>query len=185
MNRTIQPKDALLAKPEPSPSPPLDGVPHQAPLGLRWVAIFELIKGFLLLIVGLGALSLVGRDVVDGVEALMRHLHLDPAWHYCKLIIGASSTVTDTRLRIIASIALIVSGIRFLEGYGLWHEKPWAEWFAVITAAVYLPLEIHHFWVKPSIAGVVVFIINAVIVVYLARLLSHNCSKRGDTDRGS
>jgi len=156
-----------------------NGPAHKAPLGLRGVAVFELIKGVLFLAIGLGALSLVGKDVEVEAEKIILRLHLDPAWHYCDLFIRESAKVTDTRLRLIAMVSLTLAAIRLVESYGLWHERPWAEWLAVISAGVYMPFEIrhlyhNHFSHKPVLVGAIVFLVNAAIVVYLGLLLAAN-----------
>ena len=59
--------------------------------------------------------------------------------------------------------------IRLVEAYGLWQGKHWAEWLAVISAGLYLPLEIQHFAHHATIlyAGLICFTI--VIVFYLAK----------------
>ena len=153
---------------------PGKGAAHKAPLGLRSVAVFEMIKGALFVVIGLSALFLIHRDVDQAAENIVRLLHLDPAWHYCKVFIDASAKVTDTRLRLIALVSLTLAAIRFVEAYGLWHERAWAEWFAVISAGVFMPFEIHHFYHKPTLAGLVVFLVNIAIVIYLGILLSAN-----------
>jgi len=158
---------------------PAGSPPHKAPLGLRSVAVFELIKGVLFLAIGLGALSLIGKDIDQAAENILRLFHLDPAWHYSELFIRESARVTDTRLRLIAMVSLTLAAIRLVESYGLWHERPWAEWLAVISAGVYMPFEIHHlyhnhFSHKPVLVGAIVFLVNAAIVVYLGLLLAAN-----------
>ncbi len=39
---------------------------------------------------------------------------------------------------------LVYSAIRFAEATGLWLEKQWAEWFALISGCLYLPIEIYE-----------------------------------------
>jgi len=147
---------------------------HKAPLGLRSVAAFELFKGVLFLTIGLSALFLIHRDVDQAAENIVHLLHLDPAWHYCKIFIDESAKVTDTRLRLIALVSLTLAAIRFVEGYGLWHERPWAEWLAVISATVYIPIELRHFYNYPTRAAAVIFLVNVAIVLYLGLLLAAN-----------
>src|SRR5581483_5266406 len=129
---------------------------HKAPMGLRWVALYEYGKGLLFLAIAAGALSLVHKDVGDAAQDILRFFHLDPAWHYSKLFIEESAKFNDSRLRMAAVIAIVFAIVRLVAGYGLWHERPWAEWFAVICAALYVPIEIHHLFHRPSlmIAGI-------------------------------
>ena len=147
---------------------------HKTPLGLRGVAVFELFKGVLFLIIGLSALFLIHRDVDQAAENIVRLLHLDPAWHYSKLFIYESAKVTDTRLRLVALVSLTLAAIRFVEGYGLWHERAWAEWLAVVSAMVYIPIELRHFYNYPTRAAGVIFLVNVAIVLYLGLLLTAN-----------
>lgn len=153
-------------------------LPHKAPLGLKTVAIFEIVKGVIILVVGMGLLSLVHHDVQADAERILHSLRLDPAWHYSKIFIEASARLTDTRLRLIAFAALGYALIRFVEAYGLWHELHWAEWFAVISAAIYLPVEIYHFSRRPDFVRAALFFFNLLIVIYLARILANNHRKK-------
>ena len=107
---------------------------HKAPLGLRTVAVFEFAKGLLVLMAGLGLLSLIHGDAQTVAENIVRLLHLNPARRYPRVFIEAASRLTDTRLWFLALAAAIYAAVRFVETYGLWHERPWAEWFAVLSA---------------------------------------------------
>jgi len=68
--------------------------------------------------------------------------------------------------------------IRLVEGYGLWNGKHWAEWFAVISAGIYLPLEFQHFAHHASPVNASVILFNIVIILYLARLLNQQRAER-------
>ena len=54
----------------------------QGVAGVRAVGVFEAAKGVVVLIAGLGLLSLVHRDAQHAAETIVRHLHLNPARHY-------------------------------------------------------------------------------------------------------
>jgi uncharacterized membrane protein (DUF2068 family) len=147
-------------------------------LGLRSVAIYEFTKGFLVLLVGLGLLSLVHKDVQANAENILHTFHLDPAWHYSKLFIEKSATLTDTRLRLLSILALSYSALRFVIVFGLWRERVWAEWVTAISAGIYIPLEIIHLVEKPGLTSVIVPVINVAIVIYLAWLLADRHRQR-------
>ncbi len=142
--------------------------------GLRAVAVFEFVKGFAVLLIGLGLLSLIHRDVQDTVERVMRTLHLDPAWHWSKFLLARVSTLDDVGLRRVAVLSFAYAAFRIAEAYGLWYEYLWAEWMAVISATIYLPLEVRHLWHRTTFAGVSVFVGNLFIVAYLAYVLWDN-----------
>lgn len=142
--------------------------------GLRAVAVFEFIKGFSVLLIGLGLLSLIHRDVQEAAQNFLKTLHLDPAWHWCKVLLVSASTMDDVRLRRLAVLAFAYAVFRIVEAYGLWYEYLWAEWLAVISATIYLPLEIEHLRTNATAAGVCVLLANLVIVAYLAYVLWDN-----------
>src|SRR5580658_3398056 len=135
--------------------------------GVRAVALAEAAKGGLVLIASFGLLSLVHHDVRALAEHLVEWLHLNPAKKYPGLFLEAASRLTDARLLALAALALSYAVMREVEAYALWHERRWAEWFALISGAVYLPIEIYELargvtWMKGLALA-----INAVIVVYM------------------
>jgi len=139
--------------------------------GLRAVAIVELVKGAAVLLIGMGLLSLVHRDVEEAVQRVLRTLHFDPTWGWCQFLLTKASTVRDLELRRLAVVAFAYAAFRFVEAYGLWFEYLWAEWLAVIAATIPLPWEIDHLILRPSIAKVCMLLANLLIVAYLAYVL--------------
>lgn len=151
---------------------------HKAPLGLRTVAAFELVKGLVVLVAGLGLLTLVHRDAQQIAEEIVKHLHLNPAHEFPRIFIDTASRLTDARLWFYSLAALLYAAVRFVEAFGLWHERPWAEWFAVISAGLYLPVEVYHLIDRPGLISVAIPLINLGIVAYLAFLLANNSKSR-------
>ncbi len=141
---------------------------HKA--GLRAVASFEALKGLLVLLVSLGLFSLMHKDVADFAERLVHHLHLNPARHLSQVFLRAAQQVTDARLWALALVALAYSTVRFIEAYGLWHAREWAEWFALLSGALYLPWEIYELLEKPTGIKWSVFLTNVGIVSYMLYL---------------
>jgi uncharacterized membrane protein (DUF2068 family) len=142
---------------------------------VRSVAIFEGAKGLVVLVAGFGLLSLIHRDVEAVAESVVRHLHLNPANHYPEIFIRAAGNVKNSRLALLAAGAFVYSAIRLVEAFGLWHERPWAEWLAIVSAALYLPVEVFEFWKHHSILGGLILLGNAALVVGLlhVRLAAH------------
>lgn len=142
--------------------------------GLRAVAFFEALKGGLVLVVGFGLLSFLGQDTELFAERLVNRLHLNPAHHYPQVFIHAMADLTNARLWLIAAFSAIYAAVRFAEAYGLWHERRWAEWFAALSGAVYIPIEIYELaeritWLRSS-----ALVINVAIVGYMVWLLTES-----------
>ncbi len=136
-------------------------------VGVRTIAIIEAAKGLLVLLVGFGAMSLVHRDVERFAVGLVRHAHLNPASRYPHIFIEAAAKATDPRLWMLALAAFLYAAVRLIEAYGLWYRRQWAEVFAVVTGALYLPVEIYELIERVTAVRIAVFAVNGLIVAFL------------------
>lgn len=139
--------------------------------GLRTIAAFEASKGVLVLMVGLGLLRLVHRDVEAVAETLVRHLHLNPASHYPRVFLALAGRLTDAWLWALAAGSALYSGLRFAEAFGLWRDKRWAKWLGAASGAIYVPFEIAGIVQKADLLRVVSLLVNLVVVIYLLNSL--------------
>ena len=57
--------------------------------------------------------------------------------------------------------------MRFIEAYGLWQVRAWAEWFAIVSGGVYLPIELYELVRHATGVKAVVLVVNTGIVAYL------------------
>ena len=135
--------------------------------GVGSIAAFEASKGLLVLLVGFGLLHLVHHDLQAIAETIVRLGHLNPARHYPRVFIDAASRTSDARLKTLAGLAFLYSIVRFVEAYGLWHMRTWAEWFAIISGGAYIPLEVFEVAAHVSRLRVLALLLNVVIVTYL------------------
>jgi uncharacterized membrane protein (DUF2068 family) len=139
-------------------------------LGLRSIAVFEAVKGLLVLAVGFGVWHLRHRDLDDFVDRLVSFLHLNPEGHLSNIFFKAADHLTEKNLVLVAIGALVYSIIRFAEAYGLWRARAWAEWFALISGTIYVPFEIHALFHHPNLIKWGILLINIAIVLYMAKL---------------
>ena len=145
------------------------GGPHQR--GLHLVALFESAKGAIVMFVGFGLLSLIHQDVELVAERITQQLHLNPASHYPHVFIDAASKLTDARLWLFAGLAFFYAVFRFVEAYGLWRLRPWAEWLALVSGAAYVPLEIYELFKQVTWPRIFLLSANLLVVAYLALVL--------------
>lgn len=134
---------------------------------IRSIAIFEALKGLVVLAAGFGLLHFVHRDLQALAEELVRHSHLNPAHHYPRVFIEAASRTSPARLRFLAAMAFLYSTVRFIEAYGLWRLRTWAEWFAIASGSIYVPIEIYELIKHATPLRAVVLLVNLFILVYL------------------
>jgi uncharacterized membrane protein (DUF2068 family) len=137
------------------------------------VALVEAAKGLLVLLAGFGLLALIHRDVQAVAERLVWHSHLNPAGKYPRIFLDAAQKMTDARLWLFASFAAIYSLVRSVEAYGLWYERRWAEWFALASGAIYVPVEVYELFHRFTWLKVGVLATNLGIVAYMAYALVH------------
>jgi len=147
---------------------------------VKSVAIFEAAKGLIVLLAGFGLLSLLHHDLHALAMALVGRLHLDPTRHYAGIFIAAASTTTDARLWFFALIGFVYAAFRFVEAYGLWFCRTWAEWLALISGGIYLPLEVYELFCRITWMRISALIANLVVVVAIALVIWRN--KRSTTN---
>ncbi|MGA9666167.1 MAG: DUF2127 domain-containing protein [Gallionella sp.] len=139
---------------------------------VRAVALLEAAKGTLVILAGFGALSLVHRDAQRFAERLVAHLHLNPAKHYPQIFLDAAAQLTDARLWMLAAFAATYGLVRFVEAYGLWLERRWAEWFATVSGAIYVPFELYELVHRVSWISLGALVVNLLVVGLMIHALS-------------
>ena len=157
---------------------PTNEQPGHLPVGLRAIALFEGAKGILALAAVCGLLSLRHADLHAVTDAFLLRHGMDPEQHYARLFIDFVAQATHSHNGQLIGFGLAYALIRLVEGYGLWRGKHWAEWFAVISATLYLTWEFSHYarHPRPFTAGVILF--NLALILYLARLLARQRAER-------
>jgi uncharacterized membrane protein (DUF2068 family) len=154
---------------------PFGKKPHTR--GLYIVALFEGAKGLIVLLVGFELLTFLHKDIHDAAMHLVKHFHLNPASHYPRIFLDLSENISDTKLWSMALAAATYSVVRIIEATGLWLRKAWAEWFAVLSGGIYIPIEIYEVFQRVTWPRVTVLTINFGIVSYLLIVLLRDGKK--------
>ncbi|MDQ8020482.1 MAG: DUF2127 domain-containing protein [Moraxellaceae bacterium] len=162
--------------------------PHRTRHTLRTIAGFEAAKGLLALMAASGLLLFMHHDVHALTHRLAGHLHLNPATHLPHVLarIGQDIGVLDPRWLLAGTV--VYAGFRFVEAFGLWHQRAWAEWLAAFSGGVYVPFEVvellrHHGWLSAAALAlnllVVGFMVQALRARHRAALVA-SANLRGD-----
>jgi uncharacterized membrane protein (DUF2068 family) len=151
--------------------------------GLRVVSLFEATKGLLVLLAGSGLLAYIHKDLHLAAEQLVRHFHLNPANRFPRIFLDLADRVTDAQLWVLALSALLYAIVRFVEAYGLWLQRRWAEWFGLVAGGIYVPIEIFEVTRKAAWPRVTLLIVNVGIVVYLSLILYQSRQKSEHTGK--
>lgn len=138
--------------------------------GVRTVATVEFTKGLLVVLAGLGVFSMRHKDIWGVAESFLEFFHVNPYNHYVGVFIDLVYRLSDVHLWKIAVVAALYALLRFIEAYGLWYIRPWAEWMAIASGAIYIPFEVGDLWRRPDWIRVLVVAVNLGIVLYMAML---------------
>lgn len=138
---------------------------------VRAIAVFEGFKGFLAICAASGLLLLVHEDLHALAVSLVEHTHLNPAAKYPRIFVEAATHLQDSRLVLLALGAGAYSLLRFVEAYGLYREKTWAEALAAVSGAIYVPFEMAELVHRPGWLSVVLLAVNIAIVAIMVRAL--------------
>lgn len=147
---------------------------------IRTVALFEAFKGALVLLAACGLLSLLHHDIHALAVRLIAHTHLNPAAHYPRIFLDAAARLHDDRLRLLALGAAAYSALRFVEAWGLWRQRAWAEWLAAGSGAIYLPAELFELVERPTALHAALLGLNLLVVGVMVRALRERRRRAAD-----
>lgn len=136
--------------------------------GLLVIAAFKLLKGLALLAVGIGAHTLIDKDLVAILEHWVNVFRVDPNNHYLHALLERSTDLSPQRLRELSFGTFFYAALLLTEGVGLALGKRWAEYFTIIATSSFIPLELYEIFHHPNVVKVVVLLINIAVVWFLA-----------------
>lgn len=131
------------------------------------IAAFKLLKGVILIAVGIGALSLLHENVAAQVNHWITALGVDAHNHYLNKLIKKLWTVDDAKLKAISVGTFFYAALMLTEGIGLALRKKWAEYFTIFATSSFIPLELYELAKDFSVTKVVVIAVNLAVVGYL------------------
>jgi uncharacterized membrane protein (DUF2068 family) len=134
---------------------------------LTLIAVMKLVKAALLIALGIGALRLLHRDLVDTVMHWIDVLRVDPDNRYVHRLLERIFNITPRQLKALSIGTFFYAALFAVEGIGLWMRKRWAEYVTVITTSLFIPLEIYEIFHHVTLTRVVVTVVNLLIVWYL------------------
>ncbi len=143
---------------------------HSHRAGLRTVAFVEALKGVLALVGAYVFIRLIRHDVDFGeaAEHVLFFFHISPRHRLTQQFLNAADKVSSTSIAMILGIAIAYATLRFIEGYGLWRQRVWAEWLAIVSGCLYIPLEVYKLVRHPNQLHWLILTINILVVLYIA-----------------
>src|SRR5512135_1601612 len=140
-----------------------------ATAGMRLIVLYKLVKGALeavgAAVLALGPFLGLG-DALLRAAVLLQH-HSARAWAV-ELSRNLPAIITPGHLRLAALALALDAVLTLVEGWALRRRHWWGPWLVVIASGVLLPFEVLHLWRRPRVGRLMVLLVNAVIVGYLA-----------------
>ncbi|MDR2335454.1 MAG: DUF2127 domain-containing protein [Burkholderiaceae bacterium] len=155
---------------------------------VKAVAAFEALKGLAALLGLLGLLGLLHHDLHRLAVELIGHFGLSPQSHYPEILLRGVDRLVGTPTHTLVLLGSAYIALRWIEAWGLWHDKAWGEWFGALSSGIYVPLEVRHILAAPHWQGVAVLLLNiALMLVLLWRIVDRrrHAPHQSNLTRGS
>lgn len=86
-------------------------------------------------------------------------------WHWAT----SAATADPGTLKLVALALVAYAAVQWAESIGLWLDRRWGEYLAVIATSAFLPLEVFELTEKITWLRVVMLLVNMAAVVWLVR----------------
>src|SRR5580704_7609679 len=134
---------------------------------IRLIGLFKLVKGILLVAVGIGAFKMIHSDITEIATRWVTTLGLDPGGRHVGRLLVETANLTPSRIRDVGVGSFVYAALFLTEGTGLLMAKRWAEWFSVIITSSLVPFEIYEIHRHPTVLKVGALLVNLAFVAYL------------------
>ena len=147
---------------------------HTRRTGLAAIAIFKMVKGLLLLCLGLGLLELMHAEIATLFSLLIEALHLNADSRLLHALVLKVDALQPHSVLVAGLVSLGYAGMLLVEGIGLWLEFSWAAYLTVVSTSLLLPFEFYEVIERVSILRIGILLLNLVIVLYLVSQLKRH-----------
>ena len=131
--------------------------------GLAVIAVFKVVKGVLLLLVGLGLLKLVHAEIATLFSLLIEGLHLNADSRLIHTLVLKIDALQPSSVLLAALVSLGYAGMLLVEGIGLWLEFTWAAYLTVVSTSLLLPFELYEVIEQVSVLRIGVLLLNCLL----------------------
>jgi len=143
---------------------------------LKLIALFKIVKGVLLLVLGVSLLFLDARS--GWSNALLKWIANEILLKHTKaisfLLRNLQTILSGSARHATAFLSLFYAALFFTEGIGVYLQQRWAELLIIFECAAFIPIELHHLWHRPGLVGALILLANCLIVWFLCVVLKRN-----------
>jgi uncharacterized membrane protein (DUF2068 family) len=132
------------------------------------IGVVKVLKAALLIMLGIGAVRLLHRDIGEEVERWSRRLNVD-AWNpWFQTFPDKVKSMSPHKMSLLSAGVFVYAGLFLTEGTGLLLRKRWGEIVTIVITGSFIPFEIYELIVKEfSVFKVLLLIGNVAVLVYL------------------
>jgi uncharacterized membrane protein (DUF2068 family) len=136
----------------------------------RWIVVIgalKLCEAALFVMLGVGVMRLLHKDLVRYVWHLLAAMRFDPEGRFASLLLDKVALISPHRLKEISAVAFAHAGLDIIEGVGLILRKVWAEFVTLVVSVLFLPLEFFEIVRHVTRIRLGVAALNVAVVIYL------------------
>jgi uncharacterized membrane protein (DUF2068 family) len=125
----------------------------------------------LFVLIGVGALRLIHKDIGDLLLRLAYHMRFNPESRFVNFVLDHAEFVTDKLLRRFSLALFAYAALGAAEGIGLYLEKAWGEYMTLIITASFLPWEIFEVLRRMTVMRSALLVVNILVFAYLLKVV--------------
>ena len=148
------------------------GTKQHRDIGFMAIAAFKIVKGLLLLLVGIGALSLIHKDAAETFTNWANALQVNVHSRILQRWLVEIGLAQRRDLALIVTVSFVYSALLLTEGIGLFMQQVWAEYMTALITASFIPIEVYELARRTTPSRIYLLVINLVVVAYLVMRLS-------------
>jgi uncharacterized membrane protein (DUF2068 family) len=145
---------------------------------LRLIALFKLLKGLVLVAVGLSVLHVLPGDLIALVTESADHLNVNGQRPRIDAVVSRLTTIDQRTLASVGTAAFLYGALLLTEGVGLWRRRRWAEYLTIVATGVFIPLEVYELAKRFTPTRLGVLALNVAIVAYLVTRVRRSARSR-------
>ena len=135
--------------------------------GLFWIGVYVLVKGSLLLVLGIGVLRLVGENIAKLAHDWLRIAGIDLENRIVSTFLAKLSLIRDDQILLTSAITVSCGVVFLVQGIGLLRNKRWAEYLTLVITLGFFPPEVWNIFHNHSAAEWVLLPLNIAITIYV------------------
>ncbi len=148
---------------------------------LKFIIGYKAFCGIMELVIAFGFFKLINQNVGETFTNLAMSLNLDIDNSIFRPVIKQLQSMGNGTIVSLTFIVLFLGVLNLTEATGLHLKRRWGEWMTVIATAMLIPFELYQVVVRVTFFKVVILVLNAVIVYYLAENRKLFARKREST----